>query len=86
MKDKDSRRMIQLLTGSMKGCSYATVAVDYGRAEDPEALGEMIADCGRPCTCYSSVEEAYMDAMESSYDCILITGSIYLAGAVRSYF
>ncbi|MBR2540590.1 MAG: bifunctional folylpolyglutamate synthase/dihydrofolate synthase [Mogibacterium sp.] len=86
MKDKNYRHMIQLLTGNMRGCSYATVAVDYDRAEDPEVLGEVFAANGRGCTCYESVSEAFCEAKASNYECILITGSIYVAGAMRSYF
>jgi dihydrofolate synthase/folylpolyglutamate synthase len=85
MKDKDYRRMIQLLTSRLRGCNYAAAAVDYDRAESSEVLGEIFASYGRGCTCYDSVKEAFDDASSSNFECILVTGSIYLAGAVRSY-
>lgn len=86
MKDKNYRRMIQLMTGGMRGCRYAAVAVDDGRAEDPGVLGEVFASAGKGCICYDSVREAFEDAIGSNYECVLITGSIYLAGAMRAYF
>ena len=86
MRDKNSRRMVQLLTGNMRGASYASVAIDYERAEDAETLAGFFAECGRGCTCYDTVEEAFREAAASDYECILITGSIYLAGAMRGYF
>ena len=59
MKDKNSVRMVQLLTGGLKGCSYAAAAVDYERAEDPERIGELIAGCGHGCMVFESTREAY---------------------------
>ena len=86
MKDKNSVRMVQLLTGGLKGCSYAAAAVDYERAEAPERIGELIAGCGRGCMVFESTREAYEYAEDSSFECILTTGSIYLAGEMRTLF
>ena len=86
MKDKNSVRMVQLLTGGLKGCSYAAAAVDYERAEAPERIGELIAGCGRGCIVFESTREAYEYAEDSSFECILTTGSIYLAGEMRTLF
>ena len=86
MKDKNYTRMIQLLTGNMKGFTYATAAVDYGRAEDPERLGEVFAACGRSCIVCDSAAEAYEISKEGNYGCVLVTGSIYLAGELRSLY
>ena len=86
MKDKNAPRMIQLLTERLRGCEFRTAAVDYGRAEDPEKLAGLFADRGRSCVCYDSVKEAFDDAVASDFECVLITGSIYLAGEMRSYY
>ncbi|MCQ2563673.1 MAG: bifunctional folylpolyglutamate synthase/dihydrofolate synthase [Mogibacterium sp.] len=86
MKDKNSVRMVQLLTGGLKGCSYAAAAVDYERAEDPERIGELIAGCGHGCMVFESTREAYEYAKDSGFQCILTTGSIYLAGEMRTLF
>ena len=86
MKDKNSVRMVQLLTGGLKGCSYAAAAVDYERAEDPERIGELIAGCGHGCMVLESTREAYEYAKDSSFQCILTTGSIYLVGEMRTLF
>ena len=86
MKDKNYTRMIQLLTENMRGCTYATAAVDYGRAEDPERLGELFAACGRGCMVCESAAEAYEVAKDGNYECVLVTGSIYLAGDLRSLY
>ena len=86
MKDKNYTRMIQLLTGNMKGCTYAAAAVDYGRAEDPERLGEMFAACGRKCIVCESAAEAYEISKDGNYESVLVTGSIYLAGELRSLY
>lgn len=86
MKDKNSVRMVQLLTGGLRGCSYAAAAVDYERAETPERIGGLIASCGRGCTVFGSTCEAYEYAKDSSFECILTTGSIYLAGEMRTLF
>ena len=86
MKDKNSVRMVQLLTGGLKGCSYAAAAVDYERAEAPERIGELIAGCGRGCMVFESTREAYEYAEDSSFECILTAGSIYLAGEMRTLF
>ncbi len=86
MKDKNSVRMVQLLTGGLKGCSYAAAAVDYERAEDPERIGELIAGCGHGCMVFESTREAYEYAKDSAFQCILTTGSIYLAGEMRTLF
>jgi len=86
MKDKNYTRMIQLLTANMRGCTYATAAVDYGRAEDPERLGEVFASCGRSCIVCESAAEAYEMSKDGKYGCVLVTGSIYLAGELRSLY
>ena len=86
MKDKNYTRMIQLLTENMRGCSFATAAVDYGRAEDPERLGELFAECGRSCMVCESAAEAYEIAKDGNYESVLVTGSIYLAGELRSLY
>ncbi len=86
MKDKNSVRMVQLLTGGLKGCSYAAAAVDYERAEDPERIGELIAGCGHGCMVFESTREAYEYAKDSAFQCILTAGSIYLAGEMRTLF
>ena len=86
MKDKNYSHMIQLLTGNLKGAAYMTTAVSSLRAEDPEVLGEFFVSNGRSCIVCSSPEEAFSEALSSNYECVLVTGSIYLAGAMRSYF
>ncbi len=86
MKDKNYTRMIQLLAENMKGCTYATAAVEYGRAEDPEHLGEVFAACGRSCIVCESAAEAYEISKDGNYGCVLVTGSIYLAGELRSLY
>jgi dihydrofolate synthase/folylpolyglutamate synthase len=86
MKDKDSARMIQLLISRLRGARYAVTAVDYDRAEDPEVLGGIFTANGRGCICCESVKEAFDIARTSGFECVLITGSIYLAGAMRGYF
>ncbi|MBR3124684.1 MAG: hypothetical protein IKF42_04535, partial [Mogibacterium sp.] len=86
MKDKNYTRMIQLLTENMRGCTYSTAAVDYGRAEDPERLGEVFASCGRSCIVCESAAEAYEISKDGKYGCVLVTGSIYLAGELRSLY
>lgn len=59
MKDKNYTRMIQLLTANTRGCTFAAAAVDYGRAEDPERLGEVFAANGKGCIICDSAAEAY---------------------------
>ena len=86
MKDKNYARMIQLLTGNMRGCTFATAAVDYGRAEDPERLGEVFSACGRGCIVCESAAEAYEISKDGNYGSVLVTGSIYLAGELRSLY
>ena len=86
MKDKNSVRMVQCLTGGLKGCSYAATAVDYERAEEPERIGELITSRGRGCMVFDTTLEAYEYAKDSSFECILTTGSIYLAGEMRTLF
>lgn len=86
MKDKNYTRMIQLLTTNMKGCTYATAAVDYGRAEEPDRLGEVFAACGKGCIVCESAAEAYELSKDGKYGCVLVTGSIYLAGELRSLY
>ncbi len=86
MKDKNSLRMIQLLTENLRGASYAVTTFDSDRACDPDTLGELFTRCGRGVLCYDSAYEAFTEAMERNYDCILVTGSIYLVGAMRAYY
>lgn len=86
MKDKNYTRMIQLLTENMKGCAYATAAVSYDRAEDPERLGELFAAAGRGCAVCATAAEAYELSKDGNYECVLVTGSIYLAGEFRSLY
>lgn len=86
MKDKNSVRMVQLLTGGLKGCSYAATAVDYERAEDPSRISELISECGRRCRTFGTVSEAYGYAKDSGFECVLACGSIYLAGEMRELF
>lgn len=86
MKDKNYSRMIQLLTGNMKYCTFATAAVEYGRAEDPARLGELFAANGRSCIVCESAAEAYEISRDGNYGSVLVTGSIYLAGELRSLY
>ena len=86
MKDKNYTRMIQLLVGNMRGCTYAAASVEYGRAEDPERIGELFAECGRSCIVCESAAEAYEISKGGNYECVLVTGSIYLAGELRSFY
>jgi len=86
MKDKNYTRMIQLLTANTRGCTFAAAAVDYGRAEDPECLGEVFAANGKGCIICDSAAEAYQLSMSGGYECVLVTGSIYLAGELRSMY
>lgn len=86
MQDKNSVRMVQLLTTGLRGCSYMAAAVDYGRAEDPGRIAELITSCGRGCTVCASVSEAFGLARDSGFECVLVTGSIYLAGEMRGLF
>ena len=86
MKDKNYTRMIQLLSGNLRGCTYAAAAVEYGRAETPERLGELFAACGRSCIVCESAAEAYEISRDGKYGCVLVTGSIYLAGELRSLY
>ena len=86
MQDKNSAHMVQLLTRDLRDCSYAAVAVDYGRAEEAGRIGELISAAGEECKVFDSVGDAYSYAIGSEYQCILVTGSIYLAGAVRSLY
>ena len=86
MKDKNSGQMVRILTESLRGATFAAAAIDYDRAEDPETIGGYFADAGRSCVCYDDLQEAFEDILSSNYESILITGSIYLAGAMRSMF
>ena len=85
MKDKNYGRMIQLMTQKLRGCNYATAAVDDARAEDPMVLGQQIAERGHSCEVCDSVAEAVKYAEEGNFQAILVTGSLYLVGAVRQY-
>ena len=86
MKDKNYGRMIQLLTGRLRGCNYAAVSAGSDRSEEAELIGKAFVSAGKSCICFDSVREAFDNAVSSSYECVLITGSIYLAGAMRTYF
>lgn len=85
MKDKNYNRMIQILIENLRGCTFSTVNIDDERAEDSVTLGKIFTDRGRSCTCYESVEEAIIEATNMNFECVLATGSIYLAGAVREH-
>lgn len=86
MQDKNLSRMIQLLSEGLSGCEYASCAVDYSRAEDPALIADMLKAAGASCTAFKSVRAAYEHAKGSDYDCILVTGSIYLAGEIRGLY
>ncbi len=86
MKDKNSTRMVQYLTGGLKGCAYAAAAVSYGRAESPERIAGLVSASGRGCYICDDVDDAYRTAMSGNYQCILVTGSIYLAGEMRTLY
>ena len=86
MKDKNSVRMVQYLTGGLKGCTYAAAAVDYGRAESSERIAGLVSAAGRGCFVCDDTEDAYRTAMSGNYQCILVTGSIYLAGEMRTLY
>ncbi len=86
MKDKNYTRMIQLLSGNLKGCTFAAASVDYGRAESPERLGEVFAACGKRCIVCESAAEAYEISKDGNYESVLVTGSIYIAGEFRSLY
>lgn len=86
MKDKNSTRMVQYLTGGLRGCTFAAAAVGYGRAESPERIAGLFSASGRGCYICDDVEDAYRTAMNGNYQCILVTGSIYLAGEMRTLY
>ena len=86
MKDKNSTRMVQYLTGGLRGCSYAAAAVSYDRAESAERIAGLVSSAGRGCIICDDTEDAYRTAMSGNYQCILVTGSIYLAGEMRALY
>ena len=86
MKDKNSPHMVQLFAENMRGCSFGAAAVDYDRAEDPGMLGKLFEARGCSCIVYSSAEEAFSEAIASDFDCVLVAGSIYIAGAMRGFY
>jgi dihydrofolate synthase/folylpolyglutamate synthase len=86
MQDKNLSRMIQLLLEGLKDCEYASCAVDYSRAEDPALIADKLRAAGASCKAFDSVRAAYEHAKGSDYECILVTGSIYLAGEIRSLY
>lgn len=83
MKDKNYTRMIQLLIDKLKGCSYATVTIDDERAADSELLGRVFVRHGRNAICFDDAREAFNETAKSSYEAVLVVGSIYLAGEMR---
>ncbi len=86
MKDKNSVRMLDILTSGLDNCEYLAVSIDYGRAESEEMISEMINSAGKRCRACRSLKEAYETAVNSDHDCILVAGSIYIAGEMRSIF
>ena len=86
MKDKNSAEMVDIITAGLENCEILAVAIDYGRAEDPKVLSEMISSKGRKCKACGSTAEAFETAMDSDAECILAAGSIYLAGEMRSLY
>lgn len=86
MKDKNSGRMVEILTSGIENCEYLAVSIDYGRAEDAGSISEMINASGGSCSACASLGEAFAEAMDSGADGILVAGSIYLAGEMRSIF
>ena len=86
MKDKNSVRMVDILTKGLKKCEYLAVSIDYGRAESAETMAEMIGSAGDCCRACVTLKEAFETAMNSDNDCVLVAGSIYIAGEMRSIF
>ncbi len=86
MKDKNSEEMVDIITSGLEGCEFLAVSIDYGRAEDPVVLAKRIKAKGRECMACGSTSEAFEIAMKSGADSILSSGSIYLAGEMRSLF
>ena len=85
MKDKNSVHMVQLLSGGLRDCSFAATAVDYERAEDPGRIAELFRSWEHDCRVFGTSREAYEYAKASGFECILVCGSIYLAGEMRHY-
>ena len=83
MKDKNHSHMIKLLADGLGDSDFMTASVADGRAEEPEVLRETFESCGCTCTAAGSAREAYESAISQGYECILVTGSIYLAGEMR---
>lgn len=86
MQDKNSSEMVDIITSGMQSCEFITVAIDYGRAEDADVLADKIAQEGLTAKACSSTEEAFEMAMDSGADSVLVAGSIYLAGELRSIY
>ena len=86
MKDKNSGHMVDILTSGLEDCEYLAVSIDYGRAESAEKISEMISSAGCKSTVCRSLEEAFWAAMNSGADSVLVAGSIYIAGEMRSIF
>ena len=84
MKDKNHFDMIKSLAEKLPSCDFMSVAVAYDRAEDPEVIREEFISQGCDCTAALNVREACEYAAASGCDCMLVTGSIYLAGEMRS--
>lgn len=86
MQDKNSSEMVKILTSGLENCDYLTVSIDYGRAESAEKIAEMIGQEGCKVNACASLEDAFDIAMSSGAGCILVAGSIYIAGEMRSIF
>jgi hypothetical protein len=86
MKDKNSNEMVDIITSGLDNCEYLAVSIEYGRAEEPYHLAQMIRDAGCDCRACASTAEALETAMKSGADCVLSAGSIYLAGDLRSLY
>ena len=82
MRDKDLAGMLAPLEGRIVGVE--SVAADIDRAAPPEGIADVARrSLGVPARAHPSVEAALAAARESG-DPILVAGSLYLVGEVRS--
>ena len=83
MQDKNYQSMIQLINRNTHACDIVTVSVNDDRGADPETLAGVFIRAGHDCSVCNDAEAVLDYVRTGDYECVLIIGSIYLAGTMR---
>ena len=86
LADKECDTMIKQIAEEFRSCNIRAIEPNSERALPSKQLREQFRALGCTCKSIASVAELFAEIQAKDYDVILVLGSIYLIGEVRTYY